>query len=206
MNIVKKYAISAIIGLIVGVLTLMGQSFLPINLNFLANSGAIWLIPAFLFSFFVKGNKLNSVLVTVICLLGCVYGYYVFEAIYNQHPFHITEGALMWSVIALLAGSIFGIGAYFAKQENSKLKYCGMNLLPAVFASEGISHILHIADYLHMVPAVIMKIVIGCILYFVINRRDAVKGKNLFSFGTITALGVIAYEALFLGMSLISSY
>lgn len=200
MNTVKKYALSAIMGLLVGVCTLIGQSFLPINLNFLANSGAVWLIPAFLFSFFAKERKLNSVCFTVICLLGCVYGYYVSEAIYYQHPFYVTGGVLTWSVMALLAGSVFGIGAYFANQENSKLKYCGMNLLPAVFAAEGIDHVLHIADYLHMVPAVIMKIVIGCILYLVINWKDAMKGKNLLSFGILTALGVMAYEALVLGM------
>lgn len=198
MNIMKKYISSLIIGLIVGVFTLAGQACLPINLNFLANSGAVWLIPAFLLSFFIKNNKLNSVLITIICLLGCVYGYYISEAICNHHSFHIAGGALMWSATAILAGSIFGMGAYFANQENSRLKYCGMNLLPAVFTAEGIYHLLHISDYLHMIPAVMMKIIIGIALYFVINRKNAIKTANLLSFGIMTILGVIAYTGLLL--------
>ena len=198
MSIMKKYSSAIIIGLIVGVLTLLGQACLPVNLNFLANSGAVWLIPAFLFSFFIKENKLNSMLTTIICLLGCVYGYYIFEAIHNHHPFCMTEGALMWSIIALLAGSIFGIGAYFANQEDSKLKYCGMNLLPAVFTAEGIDNLLHISGYLHMIPAVIMKIIIGMILYLVIIRKNAAKTYNLLSYGIITILGIVAYTGLLL--------
>lgn len=200
MNNVKKYVSALMIGLIVGVLTLIGQSFLPINLNFLANSGSMWLIPAFLFSYYLRDNKLNSVLITIICLIGCVYGYYIFEAIINHHSFNITEGAMIWSVVALLAGGIFGIGAYFANKENSKLKYCAMNLLPAVFTAEGIDNILHISDYSHMIPAVIMKIIIGVILYLIINRKNVFHVRNLLSFGIITTLGVVAYAVLSLGI------
>ena len=204
MSSIKKYISAIIIGFIVGVFTLAGQACLPINLNFLANSGAVWLIPAFLFSFFIKNNKLNSVLITIICLLGCVYGYYISEAIHNCHSFNIAEGALMWSVIAIFAGSVFGIGAYFANQENNKMKYCGMNLLPAVFTAEGIDNLLHISDYSHMIPAVIMKIIIGIVLYLVINRQDAIKIKNLLSFGVITILGIIAYTGLLLFIYLLT--
>lgn len=200
MKIVKKYVPIVIVGFVVGILTLVGQKFLPINLNFLANSGAVWLIPAFLFSFFIKDNKLNSVFITIFCLLGCVYGYYISEAILNHHTFSITEGALIWSAVAFLAGSVFGIGAYFANEENSKLKCFGMNLLPAVFTAEGIDNLLHISDYSHMIPAVIMKIVIGIGLYIVINRKDVVRAKNLLSFGIITMLGVAAYAVLSLGI------
>lgn len=47
----KNSVVSYILGLVVGVLTLIGQKYLPMNLNFLANSGAVWLIPAFLLSY-----------------------------------------------------------------------------------------------------------------------------------------------------------
>ena len=78
----------------------------------------------------------------------------------------------MWSVVALIAGAVFGLGAYLANQEGSKLKYFGMNLLPAVFTAEGLDNVIHIEDYSHMVPAVIMKIIIGVILYLVVNRKE----------------------------------
>lgn len=197
MKHTKKYILAMVLGLVIGVLTLVGQKYLPMNLNFLANSGAVWLIPAFLLSYFEKGNRIQSIAVTIVCLLGCVYGYYSFEAILNHHAFTLTRGTLLWSGAALVAGTVFGIGAFFANQENSRLKYFGMNLLPAVFTAEGLDHVIHIQDYSHMIPAVIMKISIGVILYLVINGKDVIRLKNLISYVVTTALGVIAFVILF---------
>lgn len=200
MKSMKKYILAIILGLAVGILTLVGQKYLPMNLNFLANSGAVWLIPAFLLSYFEKENGLKAIATTIVCLLGCVYGYYIFEAVLNHHAFTFAGGVLLWSGVALIAGAVFGFGAFLANQENSKLKYFGMNLLPAVFTAEGLDNVIHIKDYSHMVPAVIMKIVIGVILYLVINRKDVIRLKNIISYAAITALGVAAFAVLFGGI------
>lgn len=197
MKSAKKYILAIILGLVVGILTLVGQKYLPINLNFLANSGAVWLIPAFLLSYYEKENRLQSVANTIVCLLGCVYGYYIFEAVLNHHAFTPARGVLLWSGVAFAAGAVFGLGAFWANQESSKLKYFGMNLLPAVFTAEGLDNVIHIRDYSHMVPAVIMKIIIGVILYMVINRNDVVRIKNMISYVVTTALGVAAFAILF---------
>lgn len=196
MKSIKKYILAIMLGLAVGVLTLVGQKYFPMNLNFLANSGAVWLIPAFLLGYFEKENRLQSIATSIVCLLGCVYGYYIFEAVLNHHAFTFAGGALLWSGVALIAGAVFGLGAFFANQENSKLKYFGMNLLPAVFTAEGLDNVIHIKDYSHMVPAVIMKIIIGVILYLVINKKDMLRLKNIISYIVITALGVAAFTVL----------
>ena len=91
---------------------------------------------------------------------------------------------------------MFGLGAFFANQKKSNLRYFGLNLLPAVFTAEGLDNVIHIEDYSHMVPAVIMKIIIGVILYLVINNKDAIKLKNMISYIVITALGVVAFAVL----------
>lgn len=196
MNFAKKYIPAIALGAAVGLLTLVGQKYLPMNLNFLANSGAVWLIPAFLRSYFEKGNRLQSIAVTTVCLLGSVYGYYVFEAVLNRHAFTFARGTLLWSGVALCAGAVFGLGAFFANQADSKLKYFGMNLLPAVFTAEGLDNVLHIEDYSHMVPAVIMKVIIGVGLYLVINGKDAIKQKNILSYAALTVLGVLSFAIL----------
>ena len=198
----KKYIFAITLGLSVGALTLVGQKYLPINLNFLANSGAVWLIPAFLLSYFEKGNKLQTVITTIACLLGCVYGYYIFEAVMNHHGFAFTGGVLLWSVISFLAGAVFGLGAFFANQENSKLKCFGMNLLPAVFTAEGLDHVFHIQNYAQMIPAILMKIMIGVFLYMIVNRRDGLKAKNIAAYVVVTALGVASFAILFGSMGM----
>lgn len=47
MNCIFKGIYALLLGLLTGILTVMGQKYLPGLLNSLANSGAVWLIPAF---------------------------------------------------------------------------------------------------------------------------------------------------------------
>lgn len=192
----RKLLLSAMMGVVIGVLTLIGQRYLPIQLNFLANSGAIWLIPASVAASSIRDNAKSSILAAIFCLLGCVYGYYVFESLYNQHPFSFNGGVIIWSVTALFAGGIFGLGAYCANSKDGLLKYCCMNMLPAVFMAEGLDEVFHISDYMHMVPAVIMKIVIGVILYIAINRAHLFELKSIASFISLSVLGLCGYIVL----------
>ncbi|MDE6500852.1 MAG: hypothetical protein K2L10_02035 [Ruminococcus sp.] len=203
MKVTKDYILSIITGLIVGVLTLFGQKYLSTNFNFLANSGAVWLIPAFLISYFKKENKLHSVVITIICLFGCVYGYYISEAVLNHHSFTFDRDILLWTIVAVIAGTVFGFGAYMANQDNSKMKYFGMNLLPAVFTSEGLDNVIHIKDYSHMIPAVIMKIIIGFTLYLLINKKDIIKLKNIINYVVITLFGIAGFAVLSGSMSIL---
>lgn len=197
MKRTKNYIIAVILGIAVGCLTLVGQKYLPINLNFLANSGAVWLIPAFCISYFSKSNKLDSIILCIVCLLFCVSGYYIFEAIINHHGLTMNKWEIVWTVMAFAAGFVFGFGAYFANNSENLLKYCGMNLLPAVFFSEGVNKFIHISDYSHMVPAVIMVSMIGLILYIVINCKDSIKKNNLISFTILSVFGLAGFEVLY---------
>jgi len=103
----------------------------------------------------------------------------------------------VWTVMSFISGSVFGLGAYFANNSNGILQYCGMNLLPAVFFSEGVDKLLHLADYSHMIPAVIMVICIGLLLYFIVNRKNCIKKYNLLSFAALSLLGLAGYELLY---------
>ena len=58
----KRYVVTIIIGVLVGILTVIGQNYLPTNLNFLANSASMWLILAFLIPYFLKTDKKDSII------------------------------------------------------------------------------------------------------------------------------------------------
>lgn len=196
LKIIKDYFICILLGVSVGMITLIGQKHLPINFNFLANSGAIWLIPAYAVSYKSKKDKIQSISLCVICLLCSVLGYYTFESICNHHSLEIDFFVLIWIVCAFIGGIIFGMGAYFANHNNNWLKFFSLNLLPAVFLAEGINKIIHISGYRHMIPAVIMVVVIGMALYFAINQKSSFKKYNLISILVITLLGLFGYELL----------
>ncbi len=197
MKNINKLIISIFFGLIIGIITIIGQKYLPINLNFLANSGAIWLIPAYLLSYYFKTNKLSSILVSILCLISCVFNYYLFESILNNHPLIINNHMIIWLICALIGGFIFGLGAYYSNNKENILKQISQNLLPAVFFSEGTNKLIHLKNYNHMIPAVIMVTIIGILLYLMINRKNILKRNNINTFAILSLLGIIFYETIY---------
>ena len=163
------------VGLLTGILTVFGQKYLPGSLNSLANSGAVWLIPAFFIASAGKGKYL-SILLCIETLVVCVISYYWVESVVNSHS--------------------FSFGGYFL-QKNSKY-YWAASLLPSVFFAEGLNELLHLPDYMHMIPAAIGRIIIGLSLYFFIYKGDCFRRKTLISFCALSALGLAGYEILFL--------
>ena len=141
----KRYVVTIIIGGLVGILTVVGQKYLPTNLNFLANSASMWLIPAFLIPYFFKTDKKDSIILSIISLILCVLGYYIFEAIINNHSFEFGSTIILWLICAVAGGFVFGLGANYSNTKENIIKYVSMNLLPAVFISEGLDKLIHIS-------------------------------------------------------------
>ena len=57
-----------------------------------------------------------------------------------------------------------------------------IRLLPAVFLAEGLSQMIHLSEYMHMIPAVIGRIILGIALYFIIYRKAFYQRNSLISF------------------------
>lgn len=194
---VKQYFLPFLIGIAVGFLTVSGQKYLPGSLNNFANSGAVWLVPAFLVSFLGKHNCKNSIFSSVLTLLGCVFGYYGLEAVINGHSFFINIWTILWIVMAFVGGTIFGCGAYMANYGKGAWKYIGLNLLPAVFIAESVSKFLHFSDYSHLLGSMILSVVIGMILFFAINLKQAKKGQSAAALLLLILLGMALFEMLY---------
>ena len=69
-------------------------------------------------------------------------------------------------------------------------------MLPALFVTEASSKLFHVNDYRHMVPGLFLQMSIGIALYAAVNRRNALKRENAFSFAVLLVLGNLAFEAL----------
>lgn len=184
------------IGLGTGALTVIGQKYLPGSFNSLANSGAVWLVPAFFVALAAK-TKASAIFLCMETLIVCVLSYYWMEALMNQHSFlPLGYYFYVWLACAFVFGVIFGAGAFLRSQRSSSHPW-GASLLPAVFLSEGLSELLHLSDYMHMIPAVIGRILIGIILYFIIYKGAFGDRKPLISFCTLSALGLAGFEVLY---------
>lgn len=194
-DVIFQGIIALLVGLGTGVLTVIGQKYLPGSFNSLANSGAIWLVPAF-FVALAGQTKGSAILLCMETLIVCVISYYWAEAILNRHPFlPVGYYFYVWLVCAVVFGAVFGLGAFLRRQRSSNHAW-GASLLPAAFLSEGLSQLIHLPDYLHMIPAVIGRIVIGLALYILIYKGSSLQRKPLISFCALSALGLAGYEVL----------
>jgi hypothetical protein len=154
-------------------------------------------VPAFFMASFAE-KKFPAIMLCVETLLVCVISYYWIESLVNSHPF-IWGGYYfyLWMICAVAAGIAFGLAAFYRKQK-SKWYYWGTSILPAVFFAEGMDELIHLPDYMHMIPAVIGRIIIGAALYLIIYKKDFCNRKSIISFCVLSALGVIGYEILFI--------
>lgn len=111
----------------------------------------------------------------------------------NQHAFFMDVWMVKWIVMAFLAGFIFGYGAWIARHGKGLVKYIRLNLMPAVFFSEGMYKVIHIQDYMHMKGGIAMTVCIGILLYAMMNRRKSFRWRNLVSFLGLSVLGILGF-------------
>ena len=192
-----KMILSAAIGLVVGFLTLEGQKVLSADLNFLANSAAVWMIPAYCISRYWDEQKTGSVILSIICLMGCVIGYYVTEALANGHAILANFHAFFWLACTLPGGIVAGLAGYYSRSSQNWVRYLSDDLLAAMFLSEGLIKIIHLEHYAHMIYGILIMLAIGVLMYLLNNGRKALKGKNLLALLFLTAAGLLGYQVLF---------
>ncbi|TYR80500.1 hypothetical protein FZC66_08975 [Priestia megaterium] len=186
--------LSAIVGLIVGILTVLGQGVLPGNWNSLANSGTVWLLPAF-FMGALSSTKGKSAISAIITLLGMVTGYYAY-AMLIQNVSHSLYYILVWTVAAVIGGSIFGIAGYLWGKDRGPLHKYGSALIGGVFITEGLHLFLNLSDYIHMWHTGVVQIIVGVSLVLALERSNKERIASLLALIPIIVLGVIGYAIL----------
>jgi hypothetical protein len=183
----QKLLLVIIGGLVVGVVTMLGQSVLPGDLNTLVNSGAIWALFAFLFSSLMPSNKWAAV-AGFLTLIGTVFGYYA--GVQLILDIQDVGGAGFWGLVALVAGPIFGVAGRWWRTEKGILHVLSIGLLGGVFAAEGI-------QLLRGAPNKILsgwlEIGIGILIVLILGRSLKAKGYGLAILPLIVALGALAY-------------
>ncbi|WP_235948318.1 DUF6518 family protein [Paenibacillus glycinis] len=185
--------IAIIVGLLVGIATVLGQGVLPGNWNSLANSGTVWLIPAF----FIGGlgtTRRRAMAGAAISLIGMVAGYYGY-AKFVQHVPHSLYYIAVWSAAAVVGGVIFGLGGNLWRRERGGWHMAGSGLLGGLFVTEGL-HILTHAGYGHMRAVGWTELAVGFVWILVLERSWPARFLSLAAMLPVVALGMIGYGLL----------
>jgi hypothetical protein len=139
-------------GVGLGVLTNLAQGRLPGAWNQIANSGAVWCVPAFVAGALVAGQMMalrKSALAGVCTTIGLVIGYYGY-AEFGRSGMGSLAWPLVWLAMALISGPLFGIaGAWWRRGHSRHRRIIGPAALAAVFGMEAILYtwVLHYATH-----------------------------------------------------------
>jgi len=190
----RIFLIPIIVGIIVGILTKLGQGILPGHWNSLANLGSVWLVPSFFVASF-SYSKRTAILSGILALLGMVLGYYGY-AIVITNVAHSIYFISVWIVCAFIGGTIFGIAGFLWKDTTNPLHKFGSALISGVFVTDGLHILLNFEDYSHMLPVGYTEVIVGIILILVLERSNANRISSFLMMVPITILGLIGYKLL----------
>lgn len=132
----QAVGLAAVVGVVIGTITLIAQGQLPGAWNHLANTGGPWLVGAFFVGAFMSSD-LRAALAGFITLLGCLLGYYV------AAHFFVDASAdsgivIFWVGIALVGGPLFGVAGRWWRDAREWRRVAGAALLGAVIIAEGV--------------------------------------------------------------------
>ncbi|MEG7815471.1 DUF6518 family protein [Bacillus paranthracis] len=191
---VRIFILPIIVGILVGVLTKLGQGILPGHWNSLANLVSVWLVPSFFVASF-SYSKRTAILSGILALLGMVLGYYGYAIIFKNVS-HSIYFISVWITCAFIGGTIFGIAGFLWKDTTNPLHKLGSALIGGVFVTDGLHILLNFEDYNHMLPVGYTEVIVGIILILVLERSNANRISSFLMMVPITILGLIGYKLL----------
>ena len=178
------------VGLACGALTVLGQGALPGSWNHFANSGAVWLVAAFVVGALMRSTTwamVGGFLSLVLALLS-----YTIVAAVLGYTYRFSAIAL-WSSVALVGGPVFGLSGYWWRHAaNSWRTAIGSALMGGVFIAEGWYELVKIQDK----PAGWVSILIGIIMVIFLPRSWKDRRRSFAVLLPTVLLGIGAYALL----------
>lgn len=186
-----RLAVAGTAGILVGVLTSFGQTYLEGTLNPLVNSASMWLVVPFMVGALMRSPASAAMVGLFACSLQVV-GYFVTSEL-RGFPAS-SSYVVFWTVCALVGGPLFGAGGQLWRSRRPPLAGPASTLLPAVFLAEGIWVYAIVLGY---VGSAVLWLVIGAALAVVLPlRASALRWLPI-----TTGLGVAGEVLLTQGLS-----
>ena len=135
--------LSGIGGLVVGILTSLGQGALPAEVASLANSAGAWCVAAFLLALPNRAARLGLVL-GPLALLGMLAGYDLTTLARGNAV--STSTVVFWGAAAVVVGPVLGLGATWARDGDPRRVAIGVAPLAGILIGEAIHGLTAIAD------------------------------------------------------------
>ena len=176
-----------------GVVTLWGQSHLPGEWSAIANSGAVWLLPATLVGA-VMPTDLRAALAGALTLVVAVAVFYAAVPFLVAGASSAPRGVVIWSVTAVVAGPVFGVAGRWIRGDRSRLRAAAAALIGGSFTAEGVIRLLTPPSEDRSVA--ILMIVAGLLLSIAIGRSTRERLLGVLGQPVVVLVTFGVYKAL----------
>jgi hypothetical protein len=126
-------------GIVLGGLTLALHGVLPGSSNRLVNSGAVWVVGAFVAGALLRDVGWRTWLAGTAVLLGAVAGYYGSLVAFEHRSVSpaVLAGPVGWSAVALASGPVFATAGSWWRDPRPRRRVAALCMLGGVFVAEG---------------------------------------------------------------------
>jgi hypothetical protein len=180
-------ALVIVAGLSLGILTVYGQR-LPGGWSTLANSGAVWLVFAF-----VAGSLMRTDLTAAAAgtgtLIGAVIGYYAAVPIVVDGASANMRSVAIWTGTALVGGPVFGVAGRWWRREPFLKRVIALGLLSGVFVAEGLNDVRYIPT---VRTAGWVFLAVGLLVPLVLGRSWR---ERLYGYGAMVPVALVTFGA-----------
>ena len=180
-------------GLVIGAVTAVGQSVLSGDLFQLTNSGALWVIIAFVMGRYAS-SRTTAIVAGTLALFGELLGYYVTVWLISPYVSPLWR-ILAWCVVAVIAGPLLAWSGYVSSHMSGRGRLVGSAMLGAIFIGEG----LYLLAWVTTPVIPILWLSIGIAITVLLTRREIQRvqawaytaGLSIFFYGAIEALTLL---------------
>jgi hypothetical protein len=140
----SRAALVIVVGVAVGALTSVGQTYLEGPLQAFVNSTSAWLIAPLLVGSRMVTRRGAALAGLVVCALQLA-AYYTTAHLRG----YSATGAivLFWAACSVVGGPLFGAAGHLWRTGGTRVRGLGATVLPAAFLAEGLWVYLHELDY-----------------------------------------------------------
>ena len=123
-------------GLAIGFLTLLGQKWLHGAWLAVVNSGAVWLLPAFVAGSFMRTDA-TAALAGAGLLVAAVVGYYAPVPLVVEGAAASSHSVAIWIATSLVGGPVYGLAGRWWRRGRTWRTWVALGLLGGAFLAEG---------------------------------------------------------------------
>lgn len=186
---VRRGGVIVAVGLLLGVLTQLGQGLLPDGVSQLANAISPWLTVAFLLGATMPDVR-SAAVAGIAALALALVGYYAMVQLRFGYG-GSTTSLIVWSTAAIAGGAVYGPLGRWWRTGGTGQRGMALGFLGAVWVAEGVYLIGILPE-----PAIGAGfVVIGSAVPLVVGRSWVDRGRGYAALLPALVLGALGYAA-----------